>query len=31
MNAIGWSALLIYPVLLAGYYLLADRTVMGRA
>jgi len=33
MNAMGWSAVLIYAVLLAGYlyYLFADRTVTGRA
>jgi len=32
MNAAGWSAVLIYAVLLAGYvyYLLTDRTVTGR-
>jgi uncharacterized protein YjeT (DUF2065 family) len=33
MNGMGWSAVLIYAVLLAGYvyYLFADRTVTGRA
>jgi len=33
MNGMGWSAVLIYAVLLAGYlyYLFADRTVLGRA
>jgi hypothetical protein len=33
MNAMGWSAVLIYLVLFAGYvyYLFADRTVAGRA
>jgi hypothetical protein len=33
MNATGWSAVLIYAVLLVGYvyYLFADRTVTGRA
>jgi hypothetical protein len=33
MNAMGWSAVLIYAVLLVGYvyYLFADRTVTGRA
>jgi hypothetical protein len=32
MNAVGWSAVLIYVVLLAGYvyYLFADRAVAGR-
>jgi hypothetical protein len=32
MNAMGWSAVLIYAILLAGYlyYLFADRTVAGR-
>jgi len=33
MNGMGWSAVLIYAILLAGflYYLFADRTVLGRA
>ena len=33
LNALGWSAVLIYALLLAGYlyYLFADRTVLGRA
>jgi uncharacterized protein YjeT (DUF2065 family) len=33
MNGMGWSAVLIYAVLLAGYvyYLFADRTITGRA
>jgi hypothetical protein len=33
MNAMGWSAVLIYLVLFVGYiyYLFADRTVAGRA
>jgi hypothetical protein len=33
MNAMGWSAVLIYLVLFVGYiyYLFADRTVTGRA
>ena len=33
MNGMGWSAVLIYAVLLAGYayYLFADRTVTGHA
>jgi len=33
MNSMGWSAVLIYAILLAGYlyYLFADRTVLGRA
>jgi uncharacterized protein YjeT (DUF2065 family) len=33
MNGMGWSAVLIYAVLLAGYvyYLFADRTVTGLA
>jgi len=33
MNTMGWSAVLIYAVLLVGYvyYLFADRTVVGRA
>jgi hypothetical protein len=33
MNGMGWSAVLIYAILLAGYlyYLFADRTVAGRA
>ncbi len=33
MNGMGWSAVLIYAVLLAGYlyYLFVDRTVTGRA
>jgi hypothetical protein len=33
MNGMGWSAVLIYALLLAGYlyYLFADRTVLGRA
>jgi hypothetical protein len=32
MNGMGWSAVLIYAILLAGYlyYLFADRTVAGR-
>jgi hypothetical protein len=32
MNAMGWSAVLIYVILLAGYlyYLFADRTVASR-
>jgi hypothetical protein len=33
MNGMGWSAVLIYALLLAGYlyYLFADRAVLGRA
>jgi hypothetical protein len=33
LNGLGWSAVLIYALLLAGYlyYLFADRTVLGRA
>jgi len=33
MNGMGWSAVLIYAILLAGYlyYLFADHTVLGRA
>ena len=33
LNALGWSAVLIYALLLAGYlyYLFADRAVLGRA
>ena len=33
LNALGWSAVLIYALLLVGYlyYLFADRAVLGRA